>query len=112
MNLYTSYYRKNGNNPKAVSIAGKAPVWYKGREYKDLAPKYWFFKKYKKDLDEEFYTKQYYAEVLDNLDLNKVLEDIGDGAILLCWESSEKFCHRHIVAEWLRKKEGVEVKEL
>ena len=110
--MNTSYYSKNAKNPNAVSIAAKCPSWYEGREYKVLAPKYWFFKKYKEDGDEEFYVEQYYKEVLNKLDAQKVYEDLGEDAVILCWESSEKFCHRHIVAEWLEKELGIEVKEL
>jgi hypothetical protein len=47
--MKTSYYAKSAKDPNAVSIAAKAPEWYKGKEYKKLAPKYWFFVKYKDD---------------------------------------------------------------
>ena len=100
--MKTSYYSKyNGKSPNAVSIAAKAPSWYKGREYKKLAPKYWFFKKYKEDGDEDFYIKHYYKEVLNELDPKEIYEELGEDAVILCWEASDKFCHRHIVAEWL-----------
>lgn len=109
--MQTSYYSKNANDPNAVSIAAKAPKWYKGREYKKLAPKYWFFKKYKEDGNEEFYTEQYYKEVLNKLNPREVYNELGEDAILLCWEAPDKFCHRHIVAEWLFDNIGAEVKE-
>ena len=99
--MKTSYYSKSGNHPNAVSIAAKCPAFYKGREYKKLAPKYWFFKKYKEDGDEEFYTEQYNKEVLGPLDPLEVYEELGEDAILLCWEGKNKFCHRHLVAKWL-----------
>ena len=110
--MKTSYYSKNANNKNAISIAGKCPDFYKGREYKTLAPKYWFFKKYKKDGDEEFYTKQYYKEVLNKLDPKKTYEELGENAILLCWEAPDKFCHRHIVAKWISLSLGIEIKEI
>jgi hypothetical protein len=88
--MNTSYFAKyKGEN--AVSIAGKCPEWFKGREYKKLSPKYWFFKKYKEDGNEEFYTKQYYKEVLDKLDPKQVYEELGEKAVLLCWEKSGDF---------------------
>ena len=99
--MKTSYYSKNAENPNAISIAAKCPEWYKGREYKKLAPKYWFFKKYKEDGDEEFYKKHYYEEVLNLLDPKEVYKELGEDAVLLCWENKDKFCHRHLVAEWL-----------
>jgi len=98
--------------PEAVSIAGKAPNWYKGREYKKLAPKYHFFKKYKEDGDESYYTKQYYKEVLDKLDPQEVYGELGENAIMLCWEKPGQFCHRRVVAEWLEKALGIVVKEI
>ena len=110
--MKTSYYSKSGNDKDAVSIAARSPNFYKGREYKKLAPKYWFFKKYKTDGDEEFYTKTYYEEILNKLDPKEVYEELGHNSVLLCWESSEKFCHRHIVAEWLSLSLEIEIKEI
>ena len=110
--MKTSYYSKSSNDSHAVSIAGKAPAFYKGREYKKLAPKYWFFKKYKEDGDEEFYTKRYYEEVLNKLDVKEVYKELGESAVILCWEAPDKFCHRHIVAEWLSLSLEIEVKEI
>ena len=98
-----------------VSIAGKAPSWFikdNGGEYKKLAPKYWFFKKYKEDGDEEFYTEQYYKEVLDKLDAQEVYEQLGENSIIICWENYNQFCHRFIVAEWLEKELGIKIKEI
>lgn len=75
----SNYFKYKGEN--AISIAGKAPEWYTGREYKVLAPKYWFFKKFKdkddeKYLDEDFYTEQYYKEVLDKLNAKQVYNEL------------------------------------
>lgn len=110
--MHTSYYAKSAKHPNAVSIAGKAPAFYTGRQYKKLAPKFWFFEKYKKDGDEEFYTKHYYEEVLDKLDPFIVLKELGAHAVLLCYETPEKFCHRKLVAKWLSEKTGIEITEL
>jgi len=108
--MQTSYYAKyKGEN--AVSIAGKCPSWYKGREYKKLAPSYLFFKKYKEDDDKQFYTEQYQKEILDKLDPQRIYEELGKDAVLLCWEKSSDFCHRHIVSSWLMKELGIEIKE-
>lgn len=110
--MNTSYYSKSAKNPNAVSIAGKAPDWYTGREYKELAPKYWFFAKYKQDHDEKFYTEQFQKEVLDQLDPQQVFNDLGENAVILCWEAAGKFCHRRLVAKWLEEKLGIQVPEL
>ena len=99
----------HGANPLAVSIAGRCSDSYKGLEYKKLAPRLWFFKKYKEDGDQEFYIEHYYKEVLELLDPLKVAEEL-EGKILLCYEESG-FCHRHVVAQWLRHA-GIDVEEL
>jgi len=108
----TSSFSKSGNKSKAVSIAGKSPTSFKGRQYRKLAPLYWFFVKYKKDGDEIFYTEQYQKEVLDKLDPKKVYEELGEDAILCCWEGPRKFCHRHLVAKWFKEKLGIEITEI
>lgn len=111
--MNTSYFAKYKNGENAVSIAGKCPEWFKGREYKKLAPKYYFFKAYKDgDITEEEYTLCYYKEILDFLTPEKVYKELGENAVLLCWEKSGQFCHRRLVAEWLEKELGIEVKEL
>jgi hypothetical protein len=94
-----------------VSIAGKSPKDFTGREYKQLAPKYYFFRKYKLDGDSEFYTQQYQAEVLDLLDPKEILRDLGEDAVLLCYEKPGQFCHRHLVSAWFREHE-INVTEL
>ena len=110
--MKTSYFAKAGNLPNAVSIAGSAPGFFKDREYKKLAPKYWFFLKYKKDGDEAYYTEQYQKEVLDTLDPQQVFNELGEDVILLCWEKTGKFCHRHLIAKWLEEKLNIKVSEL
>ena len=110
--MKTSYFTRAGYYPNAISIAGKAPDWFTGRQYKKLAPKYWFWEKYKQDGDWEYYTEQYYKEILDKLDPLEVWNELGENCILLCWENPNKHCHRFLVAQWLKDKLGKEVEEL
>jgi hypothetical protein len=110
--MHTSYFYKSGKHKHSVSIAGKCPLWYTGREYKKLAPKFWFFQKYKEDGDEEFYTIQYKKEVLNVLDPLEVYNELGTESILLCYESPEKFCHRHLVANWFEENLNIKVIEI
>lgn len=110
--MNTSYFGKSLNHPLAVSIAGKSPKDFQGREYKKLAPKFWFFQKYKIDGDANFYTEQYRSEVLDKLNPIEVLQDLGEDAVLLCWEKPDQFCHRHLVSQWFKEKLGLEVTEI
>ena len=109
--IQTSYYAKyKGEN--AVSIALSKPQWYTNcREYKKLAPSWAPLNKYKQNKDEEFYIEQYYKDVLDKLDPKQVYEELGEDAVLLCWEKSGEFCHRRLVGVWLENKLGIEIKE-
>ena len=110
--MNTSYFAKSSHHPKAVCIAAKRPRFYKGKIYPKLAPKPWFLYKYKKDGDEDFYTEQYHKEILNKLNPKKVYKELGKDAVLICWEGSGKFCHRHIVAEWLSINLGIKITEL
>ena len=107
--MKTSYFDLyKGEN--GVSISGRCPVSFKGEQYKKLAPKKWFFIKYKMDGDKNFYIQQYYKLVLDVLDPHQVYDDLKD-KVILCWEKPGEFCHRRIVAEWIKDKLGIEVPE-
>jgi uncharacterized protein (DUF488 family) len=105
--MQTSYFAKTKNHQRAVSIARSSPRWFKGRRYMQLAPP-WSLVKME---DEEEYTKEY-RKILDKLDPAMVLEDLGEGAILLCWEKAGEFCHRRLVAEWLEEHLGITVNEI
>jgi uncharacterized protein YeaO (DUF488 family) len=109
--IYTSYFGISSSLPKEfcqIAICGKCPDWWTGKWTKILAPKYWFFKKWKEDHDNDFYTKQFYSEVLSPLnpsDIANMLFKISEGKIpcMMCYEKTGDFCHRHIVADWLNK---------
>jgi uncharacterized protein (DUF488 family) len=49
---------------------------------------------------------------LSKLDPQKVFSDLGQDAILLCWEKPGEDCHRRLVAEWLEGLLGIKVPEL
>lgn len=108
--MKTSYFSKykQGNG---ISIAVGTPNWFKGEKYPSLFPKWDFLNRYKQDGDEVAYTQAYHEQVLSKLNPQQVYDDLKD-KVVLCWESSEKFCHRHIVAEWLKNELGVEIKEV
>ena len=114
--IYTSYCAKLQSLPENVipiSICVKAPEWYKGLQYKKLAPKYDFFMKWKENHDNDYYIKCFNEQVLDKLNAVDVILDFSrmlygfnigeDDICLVCYEKSEDFCHRHLVADWLNK---------
>ena len=118
--IYTSYF---GNArsildacPDAclISIAGKTPEQFNYYKFKPLMPLYSWWKewheKFAGDLEsnesKKWYIKQYKETVLSKLDPLTTARQIKDIAqwhpvFILCYETPEKFCHRHIVAEWL-----------
>lgn len=110
--MRTSYLAKSGTHKDAVCVCSGRPHFYKGRMYTKLGPKQWFLDKYKKDGDADFYTIQFKKEVLDLLDPREVFEELGENAILICWEGKDKFCHRHLVAEWLSSSLNIEIEEI
>lgn len=134
--IYTSYFAQMRNFPENVipiSICAKPPVWYKGLQYKKLAPSYDILMNYKAVPDEENYIRRYKKEILEQININDVLmdlywlipEDIRKqlsevGGVwyehpdihiaLLCFEKPSDFCHRHLVADWFRES-GIEISE-
>ena len=109
--IYTSYFAKLKYLPKdivPISICGKCPEWYKGIQYKVLAPKYKFFMEWKKNGDNDYYIEHFQKEVLDTLEVENVINRLyelseGKDVCLLCYEKPNDFCHRHLVAEWLKE---------
>lgn len=109
--IYTSYFGQLKSLPKTIcpiSICLKAPDWYSGLQYKKLAPKYDFFKAWKQNHDNDYYIKCFTEQVLSNLNVFDVVIDLyklsaGKDIALICYESPDDFCHRHLVAEWLRQ---------
>lgn len=115
--MFTGYFAKLKNYQNAnltpISIAAKAPIWYKGDEYKKLAPKWSFYSEWKNGShkgDNDYYIKHFKEEVLDKLDPEQVLKELEgfsgvseDNIILLCYEKTGTFCHRHLVADWLNQ---------
>ena len=98
--------QQNQFGERLVSIAFHSPGAYRGRSYPALAPRRAMLK-----MDEATYRVEY-QKILDHLDPRQVFNDLGEDAILLCWEAPGKFCHRRLVAEWLEEHLGRPVLEL
>ena len=113
--MKTSYFTKykdfdEDQRLKAVSIARGEPDYYDGKSYKQLAPSWGMIHKFRKG-NKEFYNSEY-VKILADLDPEKVVEGVGENAILLCWEKPPDICHRRWVAKWLEENLGIEVPEL
>ena len=118
MEIHTSYFdnieRIKQEDPEQVfvSIAGYAPPRFTGHRMPELAPKkvWWtkWYERFKDNLDSiesiSWYSAKYRDTVLSNLDQVEIvhrLSKLGDKVVLLCYETPDKFCHRHLVSEWI-----------
>ena len=103
--IYTSNFSnlKNLDIERCLSISIGTPKWFKGDSYDDLKPTWDIVMNHKAGkINDEEYTKIYYENILNKLNPEKIINEL-DNKILLCWCGKNKFCHRHIVAEWLNK---------
>lgn len=126
--IFTSYYamyKKIPDNYLKVQISQYRPKFID--EYgliipmKVLAPSEELLKKAKGgQLSEEEYTQIYFRELKDReVTPSKVVEALTgaankfrkDAIVLLCYESPDKFCHRHLVADWLNNHLDLNIKE-
>ena len=85
-------------------------------EYKSLAPNWKLIENLnKKKITEDQFIKSY-EDQLVSLSANKVYEDLvslvsGFEPIIMTSISKKKFCHRHLVAEWLENELGIIIEE-
>jgi uncharacterized protein (DUF488 family) len=119
--IYTGSYKEFNNtkfNLYSISKDKGEDANYSGKSYLSLAPKESFFRTWKNNrgqIDEiennKYYINEFYNQILKVLDPKKVYDEL-DGSILLCYEDSNEFCHRHIVAAWFELMLGVTVYEV
>ena len=89
---YNLYYISNSTiNPNAQRLSCVVPDWKIVKDYKAGI------------IDEAIYTQKYLQMLEDNKDeiLNQI-KSLPDNSVLLCYEGKTKFCHRHILADWLK----------
>ena len=97
--------------PDGIAICLFPPASWTGQIFSQLAPsKQLFFDVKAKRITTEEYETRYKNEILAKLDAATVYEHLKDN-VLLCWEAPGEFCHRRIVAEWIKEKLDIEVPE-
>ena len=117
--IYTGYYSKIkeyvDSGLTLLSISRTKPEFAKSCiDIPQLFPSnkiLWDYKKGK--IDEMEYTSKY-LDQLNELGVDRIIKMIqifGDNVVLLCWESPEKFCHRHILADYISKNSNINVEE-
>ena len=117
--IYTGYYSKikeyADSGLTLLSISRTKPEFAKSCiDIPQLFPSnkiLWDYKKGK--IDEMEYTSKY-LDQLNELGVDRIIKMIqifGNNVVLLCWESPEKFCHRHILADYINKNSNINVEE-
>lgn len=117
MKIYTSYFgnvrnlRANGIVP--VCIARGIPKYFYGKVFQDVAPYSWMLKT---DVSREEYVDAYFNKVLSVVDPKNLIEKLekiskGKDVALCCYEKPTDFCHRHLLAKWIKDMLGIEVTE-
>ena len=112
--IYTSYFAKSRQLENAgivpISISLWPPRGWAGYTYKKLAPTQRILSEYKYNgQDENLYIQRYKEEILSKLNAEEVVEELSrisgdaENIALVCFERSGAFCHRNIVADWLRE---------
>ena len=125
MEIYTSYFANIKKLDKDmytfVSISLYPPKWYEGKVYKKVAPSNEILMDWKQgnkdDEAKSHYERMYNFKILRKLSAKDILNDLqelseGKDIVLLCFEKSMDFCHRHLLARFLEKELSITIKEL
>ena len=130
MMIYISYFgrinaiKAADKNAVFCAVCGGVPDWYNGNWCKKVAPRWVWWKewhdkyagKYESEESKTFYIEKYNNTVLDKLCRNDIVDELktianGKNLYLLCFETPEKFCHRHLLADWLNEILDVKIVE-
>lgn len=118
MRIYTSYFgnikKLQQAGIKVIGISLYPPRWFNGISLKQVAPTKSIL--FANGQTQEEYTRRYRSEVLSQQDMQQFLKTVeqasgGQDVALCCYEKPEDFCHRHILADWIKEKLGIEISE-
>ncbi len=117
--IFTGNYDecKSGNLISISGDSGKS-VGFNGKSIPKLAPRREFWNVWHHNIgkisDEEntkYYIREYYRQVLAKVDIEDLLKN-EINPILLCYEKGNQFCHRHVLAEYIKLRYGICVKDI
>lgn len=121
VNVFTSNFRKakalDSSKYLIVSISRYKPRGFNGVWLRELAPSAKLLSDFKQGLSWPDYVLRYQSEccvpdfIKDAL-LSLCFITKGRDIVLCCYESSDKNCHRFIIAEHIKSVYGYEVREL
>ena len=103
--IYTSYFGAIKRLPSHLSLYSTANGTRSGiGRIQQFLPDWSIVDGIKKGkITEQEYTEKY-LEKLNTFQITKENIEALNNSVLLCFESPEKFCHRHILANWLKDK--------
>ena len=119
--IATSYFAKATRYPDTfrIAISRTVPDWFKPDcQLTWLAPTWEILTRYKATGDSNEYTRKYLNILLDK---NNTIEYLAErliakerrqNVLLLCWEAPDKFCHRHLLADYLNVRFHMHIVEL
>lgn len=103
--IYTSYFAHINKIPKEYKLYYiSTSTVYPMPQLSCVVPNWQIVKEYKDGIiNEEVYTQKYLNMLENNKEeILKQIQSLSDNSVLLCYEGKNKFCHRHILAEWLK----------
>jgi hypothetical protein len=110
--ITTSNFKLCGYHPHAVAISNGTRGYNHVRKYKPLVPPWPLVQAYREGRIDDVTFHLEYMQQLRKLDPRKVIEGLGEHAIMLCWEAPGDFCHRRLAAGWLENGLGILVAEM
>ena len=114
MKIYTSYLAKSkkaiDKGLLPIAIVRYLPKNVNILNITTLAPNAGLLHRYKTDNDEVNYTKEF-NNYLNSLSPENIINQLtfismqneNKDIVLICYEKSTDFCHRHLVANWLNE---------
>lgn len=121
MNIFTSSFSLSrgldSSRYLVVSISRFPPKWYHGVRCFEFAPSMSLLSDYHHGLSKDAYVRRYRSEVLDSVNVHGVFERLaalshGRDIVLCCFEPAGRFCHRHLLADYVKGVWGYSIDEL
>lgn len=112
--IYTSNYKRKGDDSRAIAISRKTPEDYFGKTFMLLAPTWELIMGVKNgEITPEEYAERYIhlLEHIRDLTPEYILEVLPETCYLLCYEPLGQFCHRHVLANWLNEHTDANITE-
>lgn len=113
MLLYTSNYARQGENPLAMAISCSMPDWYEGSRCGGLAPNWELVRGSKEgEISNQEYAHRYLDLIEDRgWTPHRIVNEFESGTVFLCYEKPGDFCHRRVMALWVRESLGLTIPE-